>query len=359
MTQVIRAAFDLGSSHHKMTVAAVDVHDSTNVTILHSATIRVPLADALTQSNDNVLPPLVLAKSRSALQNLRALAKQYGATEFAAIATQVFRVASNGYRFLKHLSSTTAIPITILTSEDEGALAYATVAVMNATPQQVGAHASADGQPVVWDSGGGSTQFCMCANGTFIVHALPLGSGGVRAHFTAMLQCRSTDVHTAVRRLAYWINARAHTVIDFHLARAMQSTNVVTIGGPTCMFALVAARLQRTAFTSRDVTALVRTLADQCADRRRVGGGYGVVDGDREVDTVLESELPKLVLLLTLMRVYGIKDVQYVRANGSCVGLLACAETRFWSPVVLQQQHHDSVRPSDADALLLDPGLVS
>lgn len=62
---------------------------------------------------------------------------------------------------------------------------------------------------------------------------------------------------------------------------------------------------------------------------------WGVVEGVLE-NGVRDSDLfwsvlPKLVFLGELMDICGMGTVRYVNANGSCIGLLASTDDRFWS----------------------------
>lgn len=181
----------------------------------------------------------------------------------------------------------------MLDPDTEGRLAFASAMV--AFPTEV-----SDREAVVWDSGGGSTQWAMRTGDGFHVRAVRLGSSNVRAKYR---QERSVEV------LRDWIGNVAGEPGEKLSARLRGGAVVLGIGSDASMFALAAAR-KGVIFGERDVWQAVDEVE---------------TDGEDEV-----TVLPKLVLLGELMRRYGIERVRYVPGNGSCVGLLASEEERFW-----------------------------
>lgn len=284
----IRAAFDLGSSHHKLVVALHRPY--TTPLLLFSTSVRIPLADSLTASN--TLPPSALLASSLAVARLHALALEHGATAFAAVATAVFRAAVNGPAHLAALP----VPVSVLDAQTEGRLAYASamVSVQRDVPRDC----------VVWDSGGASTQWCLVGDrGDFSVRTISVGSSSVRARYRGQRD---------VGELRRWVRRVAGSPGEV-LARKLRDGGVVLgIGSAASMFALAAGRVGRETFGEGDVWEAVREV-------ERAG---------EEGDVV--TVLPKLVLLAELMGAYGIGRVRYVEGNGSCVGLLASEEERFW-----------------------------
>lgn len=296
MTQ-IRAAFDIGSSQHKLTVAQCSPQSQPR--ILHHAAIRVPLADSLTPQHS--LPPYILSASHAALRSLKAAAISHGATHFAAIATHVFRVSENGPQHIASLSSTHNISITTLNSTEEGLLAFSTISLY---PLDVST-------AVVWDSGGASTQLTHRHFHQYVVHSLPLGSSAVRAAYKRL---------NSIPKLVEWLSSFITHPSDPRLTQKMTSQTVLAIGGPTSMFALAQSRLPTQSFTEEQVRRL-----------------FPVVQ--KEPRQYVLSVLPKLVLLAELMKAYSISVVRHIPSNGNCVGLLLSQDPRFW-------QHRN--RPEDA-----------
>lgn len=435
----VRAAFDIGSSHHKLTVARLHPKNPLVLDILHSSSIRVPLADALRTSSSSssaaessvnpatALPDEALTASWRAVTELKARAKAHGATVFSAVATAVFRAASNGPLYLTRLSATHAIHISVLSAEDEGALAFRTAyslascgvrvvrpllaATLPRLPFSVpegagpsvedndlciagsasgseGSTTDGDGlrsvweddeeeedgnekcdvtvdldmvdgddgggeemdcledgermlmaeerSVVVWDAGGGSTQWTHRADdGSLGVHGLAIGSAVVRSVFmTALASAHQAGV--AARHLSAWVRSHALPMTDASLTRKISSAPyILGLGSPTSLFGLASSYAKTPTFTRADVYRAISSLIleyDCHRDHDQAQASDNLCCGASSVNSEqLSSDLPKLVLLFELMLVYDIHSVRWLQANGSCVGLLTAAnDPRFW-----------------------------
>lgn len=311
---VIRAAFDIGSSHHKLTVALLTASDPhPTVRILHQSHVRIPLADSLT--NHNTLPSDILATSHAAIASLKKEAISHGASQFAAIATHVFRVAANGQAHLDSLSARHAMSVTILSPLEEGVLAFNTVLPTANVPSD---------SLVVWDSGGASTQWTHVHQAAYGVHALPVGSVSVRAAYRALPH---------VPTLCTWVDKFAVPIQDPVLAEKLRTACVVGIGGPSSMFALASDLVGHPVFTQRQVMRVVEDTPWQPQHALTIR--------------------PKLVLLARLMMLYRISTVTHVPANGSCVGLLLSDDARFWEPHHIFQRSTALLEAHRDEAFLL------
>lgn len=155
---------------------------------------------------------------------------------------------------------------------------------------------------VVCDSGGGSTQLTDARGG---VLALPIGSGLTRAVYQ-----RSGGSVSAVRELILSTLPRGGGVGDYRGAW------VIGLGNDSSMFALAATLLNKAIVSAADADKAVELYQSVHA---------------KDVNK-LKRNLPKLITLATLMHALRIDTVQWVRANGSCVGLLASDDDRFWAP---------------------------
>lgn len=299
MTQ-IRAAFDIGSSQHKLVVAKV--HPSRRPQPLHSESIRVPLADHL--SSHQTLPPAVLEQSLDVIKQQLFIAKQKGATSFCAIATQVFRVSASGQAHLTNIAAL-GIKVVKISQHEEGVLAFAS-ALWKAP-----AFPDTNQAAVVWDSGGGSTQWTYMTGRKLRVHALQIGSSVVRRVFREM-----GDGEHAVKNLSKWVMEQAGVPEAGLRRRLTERATVLGIGGQTCMFAIAAAKFGEE-FDADQVWAFIAQLV------RGMNESLLLPDLPSKV-------LPKMVFLGTLMSAYNIGKVRYVNTNGSCVGLLASEDVRYW-----------------------------
>lgn len=304
----IRAAFDIGSSQHKLVIAKV--YPSRRPHPLYSASVRVPLADNL--ASDKTLPPAILDQSLNVIKQQLHIARQKGASSFCAIATEVFRVSESGQTHLKSIEAL-GIRVIRISQYEEGILAFASAF------WQASAHPETNQRAVVWDSGGGSTQWTYMRGGKLNVHALQIGSSAVRAAFREM-----DDHEHAVIKLSKWVMEQAGFPEAGLRRKLSEGVRVFGMGGETCMFAIAAARLGDE-FTVDHVWTFVAELV------RGEGALTALPDFPHKV-------LPKMVFLGTLMSTYKIGKVQYVNTNGSCVGLLASEDTRYWGGECLHRR---------------------
>lgn len=299
----IRAAFDIGSSHHKLIVAHYIPSPYPNqpptIQPILSLSERVPLADSLTSSS--YILSSTLQTSNAVIKRLMYQASKHGAVAYTAIATQVFRVATNGTSHLSTLFPT-SVPVSILSASEEGKIAFDSVRA--ALPSSINTQSL-----LVWDSGGGSTQFTQTLP-TFAVHPLSIGAAAARATFDQFIQHPNR-----VKKLAKWVRKVALPMDNHQLKEKAQQGVVIGIGGATSMFALAAAGVGKgECFTKDQVWKLIYDI-----DRDH---NYGH-DKTRSI-------LPKLVLLAEMMNVYHIQRVRHMPLNGSCMGLLANDDIRFW-----------------------------
>lgn len=285
----IRAALDIGSSQHKLVVAKVAADRTAPITILYSTAIRVPLADSLTTSN--TLPDSILAQCTTAIQQLISLAREHGATEYAAIATEIFRSSSNGLHHLSRICEQESLPLVLLSPFEEGVLSFRAAA-------RLCTHVHAR-QVVVWDSGGASSQWTHRQH-RMHVHAIRLGSASMRA-----VARRFAHARDLVRLLRAYVRAVA-TPMSEALAQKVAAGAVCGIGGASSMFALAAEKVGNVVITADAVQMVVNDLR------------------------VHDDVMPKMVLLSELMNVYAIRAVKYVPANGSCCAMITSDDARFW-----------------------------
>lgn len=296
----IRAAFDIGSSQHKLVVAKV--HPSCRPQPLHSESVRVPLADQLT--SHKTLPSAVLEHSLNVIKRQLLIAKHNGASSFCAIVTEVFRVSTNGQAHLRNIEAL-GIKVVKISQYEEGALAFAS-ALWDAS-----AFPGRNRRAVVWDSGGGSTQWTYMTGRGLNVHALQVGSSVVRKVFREM-----GEKEHVVKGLSKWVVEQAGAPEVGLRRRLVEGCTVLGIGGETCMFAIAAAKFGED-FDVDQVWTFIAQL---------VKGAYEPL----VLPDLPHKVLPKMVLLGTLMSAYNIGKVRYVNTNGSCVGLLASQDVRYW-----------------------------
>jgi len=167
---VRRAAFDVGSAACKIVVADVDLHAGSVPKITHtvfSERVAVPLSDDLVRGQGVQFSESVLRELRDVLLEFKQRAEEQGAEQFAGVATQAFRTASNGPAFLLQLRDE-GLPLRIVSQEQEAFLGFLTA---NHLCPEVPAY-----DVVAWDCGGGSFQITTEVHPAFESWMKPVGT---------------------------------------------------------------------------------------------------------------------------------------------------------------------------------------
>lgn len=153
---VPRVAYDIGSSVTKVMGAVVNVCQLTIQETFNIDSFPVLYREDLYRSKNNEFSDLIQtlgletlssAKSQMEKQFEHSVAKEKK-LQHCAVATAAFRTANNGEDYIAHLSQELAIPVKIISQQEEGELAY------YGTLLQLEGSA----KPLVWDIGGGSMQ---------------------------------------------------------------------------------------------------------------------------------------------------------------------------------------------------------
>ncbi len=117
---------------------------------------------------DGALSSKAMRKGLEALLKMTTLARLKGAGEIVAVATSAVREAANGHEFLAQVRALTGLDVRILSGEEEGTLIFR--AVQHAVDLS-------QGNVVLADVGGGSTEWCVARRGDLrSVQSVPLGS---------------------------------------------------------------------------------------------------------------------------------------------------------------------------------------
>lgn len=259
----------------------------------------------------------IVALLETTVQKYLCQARQLGATQFAAIATEVFRTATNGEAVLRKLQETLLLPTVVVDQQLEGRLGFLTAQAVGGCP--------ADCQVLAWDSGAASFQITPGAHGEQAVYMARLGSATQTAamieHILQRPVCASATTNPCTQVHADAMVAWTITALPVpppwltNLVRA--GSPVVAIGGPTSIFNVATILLGRTAPT--EITAGDIALAIEQA--------VGHNDQDlvtRWTQALSEPEMvvPKLALMLAVMRKFDMASVRYCPSNGSCPGVL-------------------------------------
>ena len=111
---------DIGSGQHKLCIASVDPTTNSILRILHKEQRQVLLNHALVQSGTGILNDEVLDHSFDALATFKRRGLELGATQFAGVATAVFRRASNGEAYLQRVNDELGLGLRVVSQRVEG-----------------------------------------------------------------------------------------------------------------------------------------------------------------------------------------------------------------------------------------------
>jgi exopolyphosphatase/guanosine-5'-triphosphate,3'-diphosphate pyrophosphatase len=158
------AAFDVGSNSIKMTVGRPNGADGVDEFLWRSATVR--LGEGIERTGrlaeDRVEAALTV------LREFAAEARRAGAARLVGVATEATRVAANGEAFLAQVRDDIGVDLEAISGERETELTF----------RGLKASISLDGDIVVADVGGGSTEVISAPGGAFEWgRSIPVGSG--------------------------------------------------------------------------------------------------------------------------------------------------------------------------------------
>jgi exopolyphosphatase/guanosine-5'-triphosphate,3'-diphosphate pyrophosphatase len=216
------------------------------------------------RGDGGLLAPAAMDRTAAAIVDLVADARRLGVDAVAAVGTMGLRTAANGADFVARIRRECGITIDVVSGLEESRLAYLAVQSGLGLP---------DGSVVVFDTGGGSSQFTF-GRGTAILDRFSLNLGAVRLTETWDLAgVVSTDQL-----------ARARSAVEAELARLDGSPApeaVVGVGGAVTN--LVAVRLGLTRYDPEAIQGAILTDAEvdrqiglyrtrTAEERRRVPG---------------------------------------------------------------------------------------
>jgi hypothetical protein len=322
-----RAAFDIGSGSTKIQVS--DIQNGAIVQTLFSEERPVAFGLALVQSSNENLSHEIQMKGLQTLTELKQIAQSHGASKFAAVATEVFRKAKNGNEYLDKVRSM-GISVTLVTQDIEAELGFWTVvAVSGEDPSN----------QCVWDSGGASFQITS------------LDSSSERPMLRKYMGALGTSISAGILLK----DIRGATAPDF------ATINPVSPEEAQRLVAAILARLPEvppwlhgrdTISASAGINSLFKLCADILAHNRAAAAApapagppaaaeftlseaesalaacVGVGDeGLRRYQSFAHAEgphvaVPKLALLVAVLRRTAAARVRCVPCVGSCPGLL-------------------------------------
>mmetsp|Transcript_32179 Transcript_32179/g.54041 ORF Transcript_32179/g.54041 Transcript_32179/m.54041 type:complete len:333 (-) Transcript_32179:84-1082(-) len=331
MTILTLAALDVGSGSTKLDVAKVDTRSipwRIVGELLYSENVELLLAADYKSNPDGKLSTSIMDSTMEVISRLQAIAHKHDA-KMRGVATAVFRLATNANELLDRLNNELGIALEVVSQEEEGKIGFLTAASGLPEPEE----ARKKGLPpltpvdvVAWDSGGASFQLTISATCGFDVYQGPLGASLVTAMLLEKVQKRSFASQPSpnpvsllqIQELCVLVAAEfpdAPVWLREKLANQAH-TQVIGIGGETCIFSLASQILEKTEYTTEEVWSGIEKLA-------------GSTDAELSKYSQAHMVIPKLVLMHTVMNTIGIRQVRYLPSNGGCRGVLI--SPKYWA----------------------------
>ncbi len=162
----IFAAIDIGTYTARLLVARIDT-PSMHISDITRSRSYIKLGEAWSVNGKVVLSDEALERTVSAIRSFKEIISRFDVAALRAVGTGILREASNREEFLGAVLDRTGMKIETLNGEEE-----ATLSAKGAASALGLGH-----DPfVVFDLGGGSTEFYFCAEGKSEIASLPIGA---------------------------------------------------------------------------------------------------------------------------------------------------------------------------------------
>lgn len=337
-----RAAFDIGSGATKLQCSDYELITGKMINIIYAEERPVPFGADYLNSNDGNLSENMQLRGLQTLIELKDIAINHGANQFSAIATEVFRKAKNGEAYLDRVRLL-GLDVTMITQELEAELGHQTALINSG---------NIDPNICVWDSGGSSFQISMRTN-SLQTYMTSIGSSTCASYLANIKNIPRTEKMTPnpvtpeeCDRLIEIITSQLPSPIPQWLSvhRTLLSVcgknsifkvccNVLEeiSKGPIHMASTPPGLFRRetpdivshsvTSFSLRDAEKALNICLNSSDDELCKFVNFQYSDGPKIV-------VPKLCLLVAVMRYLQIEYVSTVKCTGSCSGVIV--DNRFW-----------------------------
>lgn len=302
--QTVRAAIDIGSGGPKLRIAEVDLTNNKIIRTLYTKQYPVIFQESLSQSGDKALSPEIMFQGLQAIKEAVALTKSFEAEGVVMIGTSVFRNAINGDLFANAIQAETGIQVHILNQELEAELAFqATLAKTTANSESL----------IVWDIGGGSTQFIgIDEDGSYLIDGNGEGSGPFRDFIIESIQsqnvqqCKSPNpLSQEQANLAEDYAFNLSGKVNEFLKNKLFNSSIKIVGvGSVFGKGIKSLMAEKNPFSSQDLRAAVHGLIGK-TDADLGGGDFACI------------EVSNALLVLGFMRGLNIKEMSVLDVNNA------------------------------------------
>lgn len=264
------AGVDIGSNSTRLHIADVVV-DAASGSASLSTVLKTSTVTRLAEQVDarGILVPAAIARTRNALAEYRACAREAGAVFALAIATSAVRDADNGEAFLGEIEYSYGFRAECISGEREAALAFEGITSDPVLREAVGA-----GRGWTLDIGGGSTEIVLADRGVVLDHhSFQIGSVRTTERFLASDPPTADELGAARAEITEMICARfpERSTPDTAIAVAGSVTTLATLAAGRETYDPEHTHLSR--LTRAQVDEQLRRLASQpLLEREKIPG---------------------------------------------------------------------------------------
>ncbi|MBQ9565136.1 MAG: Ppx/GppA family phosphatase [Synergistaceae bacterium] len=251
------AAIDIGSNSIKLRVAR---REGNRVAVLWDTTEICHLGRGFV---DGCIPEETLCNAAHVVIGMVRCARDLGAERIRLVGTMALRVARNAGDFLNRIRIGTGLDVQIISGMEEARYSWkgAVAGLVSGVPDK--------GELVMFDTGGGSTEFVFGSNATSV--SVPVGAVTLTERFFGDGPVRQSVVDTAVEHIKGMLN-------EYGIARrGSGSLTVVGLGGGVVAMAsvkrgqeaFIPVELHGTTLTRRDLRQQIRLYSLLTLEERR------------------------------------------------------------------------------------------
>lgn len=314
----VRAAFDLGSGATRVKVAKVDSCKNKILEVLLEREEKVDLKEDLLKSRSDSFSEEVMVATLATIKTLKLEAQKFSPTEYVAVATDAFREAKNGQKFIERINVELWINPRIITQGEEALLAfYGSAENLGTTPENT----------VIWDIGGSSQQIIKYnGNNRFTIYEGKLGAVAFKDYILRKVKRtggRSPNpINSYQAKLAVeHAKSTANKTVKKEIKEFLQeSKNVKVLGiGGVHYYSVknqVDPTREKDTYTIGDVE---KTLNDK----------IGKTDSDLGNPKFVETDVSNLALVYGYMKALNIYEIKTAKVNMTD-GLLL--NDKYWAP---------------------------
>jgi len=242
-----RAAIDIGTYTARLLIVS-DPMPSERINPLVRKRRYIRLAEGFDASGKKIIQPESLDRTVAVIQDFLRDLRTFKVRSIHAVATGVVRDSANKSEFIEHIYEQTGIRVRLVTGEEEARLTAK------------GAMHSLDFQAppfVIFDLGGGSTEFFFESKNTRIVKSVPLGAMILTTGYLKSDPPENADIDLLSRHIDGELEAFAPRIFQNG-----EPLSVVGTGGTVTTLAMMLNGIEPEGVSAEQVNGLVMKMQD-------------------------------------------------------------------------------------------------